>query len=295
MSRQLAWWVRVWRPDVIWISYADLVQYLPQDVGKAIVVYDCMDDFAAFSDLTLREARQFLANEAELVGRTAAVFVSSQYLQTRLRDRYGSKCSPVLVRNAFGGSVLPAVERSISSRRAGTRIGYVGNMDTPDWAAISKTLDSVPCLAYDFFGPAARVPDLFWRPDVQWHGVVAHEELAEAVMQDDCLVVPYWVNDRVLAQDSVKLYDYVNIGKPIVSVWYPEIERFRPFVEFYRTPDEFVSVLKQLIADGFPRKYTEEQRLAFLAENTWNKRAEIIDRVLKGLAQSDAPRDGSRV
>ena len=87
----------------------------------------------------------------------------------------------------------------------------------------------------------------------------------------------------MLSVDPVKLYEYVYFGKPIVSVWYPEIARFEPFVEFYRTADELVEVLKRVSTEGYCRKYTERQRLQFLAENSWDRRAEAVRDILRGL------------
>jgi teichuronic acid biosynthesis glycosyltransferase TuaH len=295
MSTQLLWWLSMWRPDVVWISYADLVQYLPQDIGRAALVYDCMDDFAMFPVFSEREAEQFRSSEATLVTRSSTVFVSSEHLLNTLGKRYGMNRVPVLLRNAFGGPVLPSQERRVHREGDSARIGYIGNMETLDQEAIRATLDQLPALSYDLFGPAETVPDLCRCPRVVWHGVAAHDKLACVVEQDDCLIVPYLITERVLAADSMKLYDYVNIGKPIVSVWYEEIERFRPFVEFYKTPDELVSVLKRLMAAGFQRKYTEEQRLAFLAENTWEKRAEIVDKVLRRVMQADVSKGGPSV
>jgi len=65
MRAQIAWWILVCRPDVIWVSYAELVRYLPRRV-KAILVYDCMDDFAEFPALH-GQRDEFLAYEKRLM------------------------------------------------------------------------------------------------------------------------------------------------------------------------------------------------------------------------------------
>jgi hypothetical protein len=83
--------------------------------------------------------------------------------------------------------------------------------------------------------------------------------------------------------DPVKLYEYVDWGRPIVALRYPDVERFGEFVEFYETPEELVGVISRMCSEGFVRKYTEEQRVAFLSENTWDVRGQQIRRELRDL------------
>ncbi len=266
---------------ILWIPFPELMDYLPRRLS-GVVVYDCMDDVLAFDQLsTIRKRLSVL--EKQVLSRADVVFVSSQSLAEKIRERTHDAGKSILVRNAFGGAILPA--SGVAELKTGKeiRVGYVGNLVTLDRDAIWTTLDRLPDITYDMIGPLEADMSTWRNPRVIFHGLVAHDELARTVRDDQCLIMPYVTNERVLSADSVKLYDYINLGKPIVSVWYPEIERFRPFVEFYKTPDELVLVLGELIAKGFPRKYTEEQRLQFLAENSWDKRAETVSQVLSTL------------
>jgi len=272
--------------DVLWIPFPELVDYLPARLD-GLVAYDCMDDALALDQLaTIRKRLAIL--EDKVVNRADVVFVSSQSLAVKIRERTRNAGKLVLVRNAFGGAILPPAEVSGPKTVEEIRIGYVGNLVTLDRDAIWATLRGLPGIAYDMIGPREADMSTWQNPRVTFHGLVAHDELARAVEDDQCLIMPYVTSERVLSADSMKLYDYVNLGKPIVSVWYPEIERFRPFVEFYTTPDKLVSVLRELIAKGFPRKYTEEQRIAFLAENSWAERAKVVEGVLHDLKTSSA-------
>ena len=283
--------VRHVKHDVIWIPFPEIIDYLPKHLD-GLVVYDCMDDALAFDELApVRERLQQL--EGKLVARADAILTSSTSLANKLTARYGTSEKIRVVRNAFGGAILvPAGATGLATRRE-TRIGYVGNLVTLDREAIWVTLDRFPAIAYDLIGPAEADMNAWRHPRVTIHGLVAHDKLAESVKDDQCLIMPYVINERVLSADSMKLYDYINLGKPIVSVWYPEIERFRPFVEFYKTPDELVAVLDEMIANGFPRKYTEQQRLAFLEENSWAKRAQVVVGVLDSLIASTVSSRGT--
>jgi GT2 family glycosyltransferase len=275
LRRQFAWILRRHPRDVLWVPFPELMEYLPEQLS-GIVVYDCMDDALAFDQLAAQQTR-LRELEQRLVARADVILVSSDNLVSKLGQRYHVEGKVGVVRNGFGGAVSPAPAQTTCQSES---MGYFGNVDTLDVQAMRLVLSVLPQLSFHLIGPFAVSSALASHPRVRCEGALAHDRLAAAVSADVCMVMPYVLTERVQSADSMKLYDYINLGKPIVSVWYPEIERFRPFVEFYRTPEEFVSVLRRLIATGFPRKYTEEQRLAFLEENSWDKRAQQVNAVL---------------
>jgi teichuronic acid biosynthesis glycosyltransferase TuaH len=279
------------RPDVIWISYPELWSCLPR-WSVVPVVYDCMDDHLAL-DETRGVKVQLRSSEASLVRAAQAVIVSSSALRKIIEQRYHPTRPPVLVRNAFGDEIIPAKPQS-ARRSAGSRVWrlcYIGTLNMIDFELLGTFLHVAPNVELHLIGPAGHgtIPVL---PRTRYYGAVLHERLHLLVADLDCLLVPFKMQERILAADTTKIYDYINFGMPIVSVWYPEIERFRPFVEFYRTPDDFAEVLQRLIAQSFPRKYTEGQRVAFLAENSWAKRAEVLEGVLDSLMAPTAPYGG---
>jgi teichuronic acid biosynthesis glycosyltransferase TuaH len=266
---------------ILWVPFPEMMDYLPRRLN-GIVVYDCMDDALAFDQLApIRE--RLCGLEQGLVARADVVLTSSVDLATKLANRYGTSENVHVVHNAFGGPRLPQATAAPGTNDA-CFIGYIGNMDTLDADAIARSLEELPFIHYDFIGPPGRRPFLRNHPRVRYLGAVVHDALAVSVQGDLCLILPYTMTERVRSADSMKLYDYVNLGKPIVSVWYAEIARFEPFVEFYRTTGELVEVLKRVSSEGYSRKYTETQRLQFLAENSWDKRAETVRSILQSLS-----------
>jgi hypothetical protein len=57
-----------------------------------------------------------------------------------------------------------------------------------------------------------------------------------------------------------------------VSAYYDEIERFRPYVYFYKDEKEYFELLSQFTAGIVQNKYTETMQSDFLLENTWDAR-----------------------
>lgn len=271
-----------YRPDAIWVTHPELIEYLPSD-ARARIVYDCMDDALAFPqpDVFTERMRR---DEAALVARSDLVLTSSLSLGKTLQSRYGASAHTRLVRNGCAG--YGAVTTFSTSKGADGlwHLGYVGLASTLDFQALGVLMSSRNDLFLDMYGPVdwdVEAEQLSGR--ICWHGPIAHEDISTCLDTCCCLVAPYRLNDRVLAADSVKLYDYVSLGKPIVARRYPEIGRFSEFAEFYETPQELVGVISRMCSEGFVRKYTEEQRTAFLSENTWDVRGQQIRRELQDL------------
>jgi hypothetical protein len=280
MRAQIAWWVFVWRPDVIWVSYAELIQYLPRAVN-GIMVYDCMDDFAEFPALPGRR-REFLACEKRLIAESSVVCVSSRHLLGILEKRYPVRPQTILIRNACPASMDRALKEAPTElvEQGAWHIMYFGTLGCLDWNSIRSVVDSRGDVVFDLFGPAEGAGLPIDNPRVQWHGVVPHAELSVHASHAACLVFPFVVSSLVESVDPVKLYEYIGFNKPIISVRYPEVERFAQFVEFYSSPQEFVDTLQRMIESGFQRKYTAEQRSTFLRENSWAERAKTVKQTL---------------
>ena len=94
--------------------------------------------------------------------------------------------------------------------------------------------------------------------------------------------MPFKINEIVEAVDPVKLYEYINFNKNILSIKYKEIERFEEFVYFYTNYEEFKGNLERLIKNN-TLKYSDEARRRFLKDNSWGKRVEMIEELLNGL------------
>ena len=89
------------------------------------------------------------------------------------------------------------------------------------------------------------------------------------------MVMPFRPVDVVLSVDPVKLYEYISWQKNILTVSYPEIQRFGDFVWEYTNVDEYCTALIEM---GNKEKisYSEEKARSFLENNTWDKRIDVI-------------------
>ncbi len=289
---QMRFILRLVHADIAWLGFPELVQYLPPGFS-APLIYDCMDDALSVPELQ-KQSTRLAAAEQSLAEKAIVVVVSSNDLRRKLQERYGIGAKTVLIRNAYGGSVLYPSGHGGRHREDGViRLGYVGISSKVDTDLVSAVLRVLPGAVLHAIGPGAYVFDQDVVERVVVHGPVPHEQLADMVGPLDILIAPMKLGELTRSSDLVKLYDYINFDKPIVCVRYPEVEWFGPFVDFYSTAEEFVETVMRMARDGFRRKYTEEQRLAFLAENSWAQRAEIVEGVVRGVLKSTVSSRGT--
>ncbi|ESS15124.1 putative teichuronic acid biosynthesis glycosyltransferase TuaH [Betaproteobacteria bacterium MOLA814] len=270
------------RPNIVWISSPELFEYLPKHFS-ARLIYDCMDDVLAFPrNLSRRDS--LMANEKELINACSHVFCSSGNLRDKLIARVGhpKKCS--IVHNAFEPSSFLHTPVNIETgKKSGQYVlGYVGTISSWfDFEALNKIVNSFPSVEIHLLGPIENLGMvLSQHMRIKYLGVVRHEEIQTHVNKFDVLIMPFQVTELIQSVDPVKLYEYIFFDKPIVSVRYPEIERFSNFVDFYSSHEELVAILARYFNEGFCNKYTGEARDRFIAANTWAQRVVCIEEKL---------------
>jgi len=192
--------------------------------------------------------------------------------------RYIPQKEPVIVRNGFNYQKL--YDLQVAEKKTEYKLGYIGTVSSWfDFDTMVSVLDAHNDIMLHIIGPAGGYTK-YESKSVHFEGVVEHDRLYEFVKEYDCLIMPFLVNQIVLAVDPVKLYEYIAFGKCVISVFYPEVERFGEYVYFYHTQEELQSLLYDLKQKGFPPKYNRAQQQKFMEENSWTKRAEMIREII---------------
>jgi hypothetical protein len=277
--RAIADEVARFRPDVVWITHPRLEPLLPDPLPPAaMLVYDCMDDAAAFPDTPVE--REGLARAEERIAERAAMtFASSGALATLLRSRGFTPGRMEIVRNA--SCVAPAAAPSPPRPRAPgdpLRAAYFGTVSSwLDFDALRAALDAVPQLTIDLVGPqevgVPRHARLRVRPSVP------HERLAALAAEADVLLAPFRRTPLIDAVDPVKMYEYVAFGRDVVCLRWPEVEQFAPFAHLYDDAAGLAAVLREL-ARGAVRPVAPDGRADFLRRNRWEDRVAQVEAAL---------------
>lgn len=271
--------------DFVWISSPELFAYLPKRLSPRLI-YDCMDDVLAFP--TNESCKEILAaNEMALIESSVHIFCSSLNLRDKLilRTGYNNKFS--VVHNAFEPSSFLNFSANNEAKTQTDRfvLGYVGTISSwMDFAALFEIVKTFPSVEIHLLGPIENLGCA--RPEherIKYLGPVRHEEIPFRVADFDALFMPFKVTELILSVDPVKLYEYIFFDKPILSVWYPEVDRFSDFVDFYTSHEKLISYLSGYVSGISRKKYSGEARSRFIAANTWALRATCIENKLKNI------------
>ena len=263
--------------DVLMIGYPLYYRYIPRTY-EGHIVYDCMDNHEALYSYkkgvsTLIEQEQLLIETCDALIATADKLVEKLTISA-----YPAYKQIFLIRNGtYIRNIIPPKPPIVRNKY---KIGYFGTIaEWFDYEILLSSLEEYNNLEYHLIGPVHKECP---KADEQIiiEGIVEHNKLSDFVTDYDCLIMPFHVNDIVEWVDPVKLYEYIAMGKCIISVKYPEIMRFNDYVYFYSNTTEYFNVIRILIRNGFTPKYNEQQQADFLRANSWEKRFIELDAIL---------------
>lgn len=260
--------IKKYDPDYLWITFPLLYTYIPPKV-ECKVIYDCMDDARSFD---FSENFKFYISESEkrLVKDASIIFTSSNSIYEILKNNYKCEDKLYVIRNAFNGKIIDEINVEKNKKY---KIGYFGTISSWfDYDALRLSLEKFPSIEYYLIGPIESHVPKYEHSRLNYVGPVDHKELYNHVKNYDCLIMPFKLNNLVKSVDPTKLYEYINFNKPIISIYYEELEYFSPFLYFYHNHDELLDIINNLIQSGFNKKYSDSERLEFLNRNSWKER-----------------------
>jgi teichuronic acid biosynthesis glycosyltransferase TuaH len=267
------------QPDIIFFS--DPEQFTNPRFFRGKIVLDYMDDHRAWTRVKTEAKRlqRIEKLEKEAFVTCAKIFVSSVSLRTKLIHRGCPKNKVCLVFNAFGG--LAMKDRAPQKRNEGDLIQvlYFGAIsDYFDIDSVIKLLESDERIYIHLAGPVEKL--LPSHPRLIILGTIEHSDLMRKAREYEYYIYPFLVNDLIASVDPVKIYEYINLGGQIISVEYEEIRKFKDFIYFYNDKKKIDVVFQDMLRDK-KIKYSIKERNEFLAQNSWQHRAELINRELQ--------------
>ena len=69
-------------------------------------------------------------------------------------------------------------------------------------------------------------------PNVHLYGPQPYADLPAWLERFDVCIIPFKINQVTEATDPVKFYEYLAQAKPVVTTRLPELERYRPDLQF---------------------------------------------------------------
>jgi glycosyltransferase involved in cell wall biosynthesis len=269
------------RPVVLWIYDPGAVG-LVGHFGEEFAVYDCVDDYAAYTASGRR--REMVAQcDRMAVLRSALVFAVTTPIYERHR-RLNSATH--LVRNAgdyqhFAGAVDRAVAATEVSDLPRPVLGFAGNLVSSkvDFDLLEDVALARPESTVLLIGPAGPeavsvLERLAGLPNVHWLGPKPYSKLPQYVAAFDVGLIPYVSNAYTQSCFPLKTYEYLAAGKPVVASGLPELSAMEPDVVLADEATTFIQAVETALCRNGIADRLRRQQLA--AGNSWDKKTDRL-------------------
>jgi glycosyltransferase involved in cell wall biosynthesis len=241
------------------------------ELGERMSVYYCIDDYAALPDVDVAAVRSMddtLTRKADLVFVASGTLLDGKRaLNTNTHVSAHGVDYDHFVKAQDPKLQIPADAASLP----GPIIGFFGLIER--WIELSLIrylAEQRPNWTFLMIGrvavPESDVPRL---PNIHYLGRRPYETLPAYGKAFTAAIIPYHLTQQVINSNPIKLREYLAMGKPIVSVSTPEIEKFREFVAIARTREEYLAHLDRAVAQGLTVEQIERQT-ALAATMTWD-------------------------
>jgi glycosyltransferase involved in cell wall biosynthesis len=157
------------------------------------------------------------------------------------------------------------------------RIGYFGGLEplTVDFTLLEGLARDLPDAQLVLVGNATVPLDsLLARPNVHFLGMQPYEAVPSYGRGFDVGIMPWLQNDWIEACNPIKLKEYLALGLPIVSIDFPELERYHPLVTAVDDPGEFTAAVAEVLASGGPS--SAAARRESVEPDSWDSKAELL-------------------
>ncbi len=258
----------------LWL-YTPLALPIAAKLERRMVVYDVMDDLAAFAQASpeLRAAQQEALDLADIV------FTGGRSIDAGVRGRTEA---PV---HLFPSGVEPEhfeAARKLRGIRERPVAGYVGVIDERlDLELVGDLARALPDWDIEMVGPVFKVDpaDLPQAPNLRYPGMQPYERLPAVLGGFDVALMPFALNEATRAISPTKTLEYLAAGLPVVSTRVPDVVfSFEGVVDLRDDADGFAAACRNVLGHSLDER--DRQLAPLLHERRWDIIAARMEKLM---------------
>jgi len=249
--------------------------------GDKVLIYDAMDDWAAFDGAATDEITE---NERRVAGRADIVLAVSDKIYDRL-----VRVNPNthLLRNGVDAEYFGSAQDYKKSEadilykhRDKKLVGYVGHIST--WVDIDLIIETAkildPCV-FVVIGPIKKsLANKFdGIKNILYLGPKPYSELVSYISYFDAGIIPFKMNLLNESTNPIKMYEYLGAGLPVVSTGMQEVAKYEKEGVVYigNTPEEFSAKILEALKTSSDEELAAE-RMRIARDNSWHSKADFV-------------------
>jgi UDP-galactopyranose mutase len=271
---------------VVWF-YTPMALPLLQGLHPALVVYDCMDELAAFKNAP----KQLLQRETALLNIADLVFTGGPSLYATKRERHANAhCFPSSVDAAH---FRQALDRNNSHpEQAGLarpRLGFYGVIDERfDTELIRAVAAAHPDWQIVLVGPVVKIDEasLPRASNIHYLGQRSYAELPRFLAGWDLCLLPFALNDSTKFISPTKVLEYMAAELPSVSTPITDVKvPYGDIVAIADTPEKFIAACERMLSATAEQKAAMAERMRqIVAGTSWAKTAARMHELIQTTA-----------
>jgi len=277
--------------DIAWL-YTPMALPLAKAVRPMALVYDCMDDLAAFKDAP----RQLRQRESALMKEASFVLTGGPSLYESRRHAHPQVvCLPSAVDAAhFAPARLDTNTEAYAEAQAlqgalpHPRLGYFGVIDERlDIALVAAVADAHPEWAVVMAGPVVKIDPatLPQRSNIHWIGMQPYERLPYLLAGWDVALMPFALNASTRFISPTKTLEYMAGEKPVVSTPVQDVVTLYgdavALADVSRGPQPFITACEELLRETPDKRYRRAMAmLGLVSQHAWSRSADSVHTLL---------------
>ena len=270
------------KPSIFW-AFHPRHNKLIGVLGEKISIYHCIDEYSVEKNSEMRK-RVLAELEEETMKKVDIVFACSGEIYKMKSNLHNNVylLRPGVDMERFKMALKKNMVSSDIKRIKPPRIGFVGtvnrrlDIDLIHDIALQKPEWSIVLIGINQLN--RRTNRLLKKlNNIHLLGFKSLEELPYYLMAMDICIIPYMINEFTKAIFPLKLFEYLAVGKPIISTPLPDLASFNNIVTIGKNSSEFINSLEELLVKGHNR-YIE--RLNVAESNTWEIRVEEASHII---------------
>ena len=270
----------------VWLSRPDMVPYIGQ-FNASTLTYHVVDEYLGYSGVNATNFAVKKRAEETILKAADRVIVVSENLY-KSKSPYNS--NTLLLPNAVdfaaydGAYTNPVTPKDISDLR-GPILGYSGLISSRlDLELLVKVAKTYPDCQLVMMGQESaancetELKALKSLKNVRFVGVKDISEVPHYVNSFDVCLVPYKESKETEILSPLKLYDYMALGKPIVTTSFPAALPFSQHIYLAEGQTQFVSLVGTALTEDTRERVTDRKEIA--KANSWDQRVVTLAKFL---------------
>ncbi|QJE02275.1 glycosyltransferase family 1 protein [Massilia forsythiae] len=268
---------------VVWF-YTPMALPLLQNFDPSLVVYDCMDELAAFKN----PPKQLLQRESALLNIADLCFTGGPSLYEAKKDRHPNA-------HCFSSSVDAKHFQQARNRDNShpdqaaiphPRLGFYGVIDERfDTDLIKQAAAARPDWQFVLVGPVVKIDPahLPQAANIHYMGQRTYDELPKFLAGWDVCLLPFALNESTKFISPTKVLEYMAAELPSVSTPITDVKvPYGDVVAIADSPEAFVAACERMLnASGEEMAALKERMRAVVAGTSWDNTAASMHRLIQ--------------